>query len=69
MDAATHNGFLKLNHSVRGKLRAFYFIDTDDEIYLVVMVNDVGMVKHHRYNQYDITINMEAFLPNTIQLS
>lgn len=69
VDSTIQNGFLKLNHNTRGKLRAFYFIDTDDVIYLVVMVADAVIVKHHRYNIYDVSIEMEAFLPNTIQLS
>jgi len=69
VDSTIQNGFLKLNHNTRGKLRAFYFCDTDGEIYLVILMADVIISKHHRYNVYDIQIEIESFLPNTIVLS
>lgn len=59
-------GFLKLNYNIRGRLRAFYFMDTDDKIYLVVLLRDVVIAKHNRYDQYDIDIEFEAFSTGTI---
>jgi hypothetical protein len=60
--------FKKMSHTCRGRLRPLYFIDVDGSIYLV-MLPDRVKDQQVMYDQYTISLELEAFLPGTIKLT
>jgi hypothetical protein len=65
---ATRLAFLTMGHTCRGKLRPLYFIDVDGTSYLVYLPDKIEE-QHVMYDQYTISLELEAFSPGTIKLT
>ena len=56
------SSFDTFNGTVRGKLRPFYFVDTNSSIYYVHLDTDTPTPKGYRYNQNNFNISLKTQL-------